>query len=79
MSFARYALIFCLLFVPALSSGGQFHGFDPAAYDGLMFSQEALKAMVAEAVEKSPPKNGESLVFGFANLQRDMSFGFKVE
>ena len=79
MSLARYALIFCLLFVPALSSGGQFHGFDPAAYDGLMFSQEALKAMVAEAVEKSPPKNGESLVFGFANLQRDMSFGIKVE
>ena len=79
MSFARYALIFCLLFVPALSSGGQFHGFDPAAYDGLMFSQEALKAMVAEAVEKSPPKNGEALVFGFANLQRDMSFGIKVE
>ena len=79
MSIARYALIFCLLLVPALSSGGQFHGFDPAAYDGLMFSQEALKAMVAEAVEKSPPKNGESLVFGFANLQRDMSFGIKVE
>lgn len=79
MSFARYALIFCLLLVPALSSGGQFHGFDPAAYDGLMFSQEALKAMVAEAVEKSPPKNGEALVFGFANLQRDMSFGIKVE
>ena len=35
--------------------------------------------MAAEAAQNSPPKNGENLVFGFANLQRDISFGIKVE
>ena len=35
--------------------------------------------MAAEAAQNSPPKNGETLVFGFANLQRDISFGIKVE
>ena len=68
-----------LLSVPILSAAADFHGFDPKAYDGQMMSPQALQAMVAEAVEKSPPKNGGSLVFGFANLQRDMSFGIKVE
>ena len=68
-----------LLLVPAPSPGADFHGFDPATYDGLMLPPEALRAMAAAAAEKSPPKNGESLVCGFANLQRDISFGIKVE
>ena len=47
----------CLLLVPAPSPGADFHGFDPATYDGLMLPPEALQAMVAEAAQKSPPKN----------------------
>ncbi len=80
MSLARYSLVIaCLFLVPTPSPGADFHGFDPATYDGLMLPPKMLQAMATEAAQKSPPRNGESLVFGFANLQRDISFGIKVE
>lgn len=69
----------CLLLAPLPASSENFHGFDPATYDGLMLSPTALQAMATEAVQHAPPKNGANLVFGFANLQRDISFGIKVE
>ena len=78
MRLIRRTLV-CLLFAPALALAADFHGFDPAAYDGLMLKPETLQAMAAEAAAHSPPKNGEKLVIGFANLQRDMSFGILVE
>ncbi|MDB5561970.1 MAG: sugar transporter substrate-binding protein [Hyphomicrobiales bacterium] len=56
-----------------------FHGFDPATYDGAMLSGDQLKAMVADAMKVSPPKNGKNYVVGFANLQRDIPFGIIVE
>ncbi len=68
-----------LLLAPYPSAGADFHGFDPATFDGLMVPPATLQAMAAEAAQKSPPQNGEFLVFGFANLQRDISFGIKVE
>lgn len=80
MLFVRSALIVaCLFLTPVPTLSADFHGFDPATYDGLMLAPAVLQAMAAEAAEQSPPKNGESLVFGFANLQRDISFGIKVE
>jgi ribose transport system substrate-binding protein len=60
-------------------SAKDFHGFDPANYNGAMLSAAQLQAMVADAVTQTPPQNGASYVFGFANLQRDMIFGIKVE
>lgn len=67
----------------ALSSTGalaeDFHGFDPANHDASMVSAEQLAAMIAEASAVNPPRNGESYVIGFANLQRDISFCIKVE
>ncbi len=56
-----------------------FHGFDPASYDGVMLSPDQLKAMVADAEKASPPKEGKSYVFGFANLERDIAFGILTE
>jgi ribose transport system substrate-binding protein len=56
-----------------------FHGFDVATFDGAMLSADQLKAMVADAAAVTPPKNGEGYVIAFANLQRDISFGVKVE
>ncbi len=61
------------------ASAQDFHGFDPASFDGAMLSAEQLQAMVAEAAETTPPKNGERYVIAFANLQRDISFGVLVE
>ena len=75
----RILITLALLLIPTPSSAADFHGFNPATYDGLMLAPEVLQAMAAEAAEKTPPKNGEGLVFGFANLQRDISFGIKVE
>ena len=57
----------------------EWHGFDPASSGGLMLKAGQLKAMVAELKESRPPKNGDHYVFAFANLQRDMAFGIKVE
>ena len=75
----RLILAACLFLAPVSASSEGFHGFDPATYDGLMLPPTALQAMAAEAAQHSLPKNGANLVFGFANLQRDISFGIKVE
>ena len=75
----RLILAACLFIAPVPALSEDFHGFDPATYDGLMLPPAALQAMAAEAAQHSPPKNGANLVFGFANLQRDISFGIKVE
>ncbi|KKB11048.1 ABC transporter [Devosia geojensis] len=56
-----------------------FHGFDPASYDGKRLSAEQYAAMVADATAATPPRNGEKYVIGFANLQRDIAFGVAVE
>jgi ribose transport system substrate-binding protein len=56
-----------------------FHGFDPTNFDGSMVSAEQLAAMVADAVAANPPRNGDKLSIGFANLARDISFALKVE
>jgi ribose transport system substrate-binding protein len=56
-----------------------FHGFDPARFDGKMLSADNLKAMAADALKVTPPKNGSKYSIGFANLQRDIAFGILVE
>jgi ribose transport system substrate-binding protein len=56
-----------------------FHGFDPANFDGAMLSAEQLQAMVKDAAAVTPPRNGSKYVIAFANLQRDMTFGVVVE
>ncbi len=56
-----------------------FHGYDPATFDGAMLPAENLRAMVQEAMASAPPKNAESYVIGFANLQRDVPFCALVE
>ena len=56
-----------------------FHGFDPTNFDGAALSADQLQAMVEEAKGVSPPRNGDNYVFGFANLQRDITFGVVVE
>jgi|AP95_1055475.scaffolds.fasta_scaffold14844_3 ribose transport system substrate-binding protein len=66
-----------LILLPAQAE--EFHGFDPAVFDGRMLAPEQLEAMVADAQHNTPPRNGVSYVFGFANLQRDMIFGIRVE
>lgn len=67
------------LFSIALPAAADFHGFDPAVHDGSMFPAENLSAMVTTAMKKSPPRNGENYVIGFANLQRDIPFCALVE
>jgi ribose transport system substrate-binding protein len=62
---------------PALAL--DFHGYDPATFDGFMLPAENLAAMVAEATTVNPPKNGSRYVIGFANLQRDIPFCALVE
>ena len=78
MLLIRFALATGLLLCP-LPAVAESAAFDLATYDGKMLSAETLQALTAAAAQKSPPKNGEQLVFGFANLQRDMSFGILVE
>ena len=56
-----------------------FHGFDPQKPEGSMPSAQQLADMVKDASAVSKPKNGKSLVIGFANLQRDIAFCVKVE
>ncbi len=56
-----------------------FHGFDPATFSGAALDAGQLKAMVADAMGKTKPRNGKQYVVAFANLQRDISFGIKVE
>lgn len=56
-----------------------FHGFDPATFDGTALPPADLKAMVADAMKVTPPKNGKTYVIGFANLQRGITFCALVE
>lgn len=58
---------------------GDFHGYDPATFDGNMLPAENLMAMVQQAMSVRPPKNGSAYVIGFANLQRDIPFCALVE
>jgi ribose transport system substrate-binding protein len=73
---ATIALVFCL---GGAAPAADFHGFDPARFDGEMLSVPQLKAMVADAEKRTPPKNGKRYVFGFANLQRDIVFCILTE
>lgn len=73
---AATALALSVASVPALAD---FQGFDPAAHDGSMFPAETLMSMVKAAMEVTPPRNGETYVIGFANLQRDIPFCALVE
>jgi ribose transport system substrate-binding protein len=65
--------------LPAGAFAANFHGFDPATFDGTMLPPAQLKAMVAEAQKKTPPKDGKTYTFGFANLQRDVAFCILTE
>ena len=67
------------LLFSAAALADDFHGFDPAKYDGTRLSADQYKAMVADAIAAKPPRNGKKYVIGFANLQRDMTFGVVVE
>jgi ribose transport system substrate-binding protein len=62
-----------------VAAADDFHGFDPASFDGAMLSADQLQAMVKDASAVTPPRNGSKYVIGFANLQRDMTFGVVVE
>lgn len=73
---ATVALVCCL---GGAAPAENFHGFDPASFTGEMFSVPQLKAMVADAEKRTPPKNGKRYVFGFANLQRDIVFCILTE
>lgn len=48
---------------PALADG--FHGFDPSDVGPGRPSAADLKAMVADAMAKTPPRNGKHCVFGY--------------
>mgnify|MGYP001809847281 CR=1 FL=1 len=63
----------------AAAFADDFHGFDPSKYDGTRLSADQYKAMVADATAVKPPRNGSKYVIGFANLQRDITFGVVVE
>jgi len=56
-----------------------FHGFDPATFDGAPLPPASLKAMVVDALKVAPPRNGKTYVIGFANLQRGITFCALVE
>lgn len=67
------------MLLAGLALAQDFHGFDPANYDGTRLTAEQYAAMVAEAKAVTPPRNGNNYVIGFANLQRDITFGIIVE
>lgn len=71
------AAVLTLALSPAFA--GDFHGYDPATFDGTMLPADNLIAMVKDAMVAHPPKNGKNLVIGFANLQRDIPFCALVE
>ncbi len=79
MKTLRMLLLAAACLPVSVAPAQDFHGFDPAGFDGGMLSAEALKAMAEDAAKATPPRNGERLVIGFANLQRDISFGVLVE
>lgn len=72
-------LVVAACLAASASYAEDFHGFDPAKFDGKMLSTENLKAMVVDATKATPPRNGKSYSIGFANLQRDIAFGVLVE
>jgi ribose transport system substrate-binding protein len=53
--------------------------FDVANFTGDMLSADQLKALAEAAAAKHPPKNGNHLVIGFANLSRNIPFTQFVE
>ncbi|MCC7261380.1 MAG: substrate-binding domain-containing protein [Candidatus Latescibacteria bacterium] len=75
----RMGALLLVLGLAAAAAAEEWHGFDPTGFGGLMLKPEQLQAMVAELRPLRPPKNGDHYVFAFANLQRDMAFGIKVE
>lgn len=74
---ATTAIALALVAAPTVAE--DFHGFDPATHDGTMFEAASLMAMVDSAMAVRPPRNGETYVIGFANLQRDIPFCALVE
>jgi ribose transport system substrate-binding protein len=68
-----------VLGLAAAATAEEWHGFDPVGFGGRMLKPDQLQAMVAELRQLRPPQNGDHYVFAFANLQRDMAFGIKVE
>ncbi|MDH3659936.1 MAG: hypothetical protein OEU92_07895 [Alphaproteobacteria bacterium] len=52
---------------------------EPSELKGQDITAEDYAALVEAAMAKMPPRNGESYVFGFANLQRSLRFGILVE
>ena len=73
------AALLGLAFLTTAVLADDFHGFDPANFNGEMLPAENLKAAVAEAAKVTPPKNGKNYVFAFANLDRGITFCNKVE
>lgn len=65
--------------IAAGTRAANFHGFSPTDFNGEMVSAPALQAMAADAMAKTKPHNGHAYVFGFANLERDIPFGVRVE
>jgi ribose transport system substrate-binding protein len=51
--------------LPRQALATDFHGFDPLKVGPQRPSADALKAMVADAVKKTPPRNGATYVFGY--------------
>lgn len=77
MIFAAGMAALASLASPAVAE--EFHGYDPATFDGSMLPVGNLMAMVESAKAANPPSNGEAYVIGFANLQRDIPFCALVE
>lgn len=72
------AAALALLLAPA-AYAEDFHGYDPATFDGAMLPAANLSAMIVDAMKVTKPKNGKSYVIAFANLQRAITFCAKVE
>lgn len=51
--------------MPGIALADDFHGFDPAKVGPVRPTTEALRAMVAEAMARTPPRNGKRYVFGY--------------
>ena len=51
----------------------------PGDLKGQMASADDWSALLDAAMANTPPRNGDSYVFGFANLQRDIPFCVKTE
>jgi ribose transport system substrate-binding protein len=79
MKIVRTLLLAATCWPVSIVAAEDFHGFDPATFDGRMLSPDALKAMASDAAALTKPRQGERYTFGFANLQRDISFGVLVE